>query len=327
MIKKTSKISVIIPTYNRAHLIERSIISVLNQTYQNFEIIVVDDGSIDNTEEIIKKLQRTDNRIRYIKLEKNIGAAAARNIGIKAAKEEYVAFQDSDDEWLPEKIEKQIRVLENAPPNTGIIYSDMLRINENNETEYWHSPKITSGNLINEKKLEYQVSGLGIQTSIIKKECFEKVGLFDEKFPRLIDLEFFIRLSKKYRFEHITEPLVKYYSTVGISTNVNSLITAQNLLIKKYNKEIIKNKKFLSKQYYNMGIALCTNEQFKRGKKYLIKAFRTTPLNTKYTTTVLISLLGGKTFNHLLLGYRNLCNQVRKNTISFKLRIIVMLLI
>lgn len=108
MIEKSEKIptvSVVIPTYNRAHLVGRAIQSVLNQTYQDFEIIVVDDGSTDNTEEVVKSFN--DPRIRYIRHDQNRGGSAARNTGIKMARGEYIAFQDSDDEWLPEKLESR----------------------------------------------------------------------------------------------------------------------------------------------------------------------------------------------------------------------------
>ena len=91
-------VSVIIPTYNRAYLIDRSIQSVLNQTYQDFELIVVDDGSTDNTEDIIRQFQEKDKRIKYIKYDKNKGGSAARNTGIKNSVRKYIAFQDSDDE-------------------------------------------------------------------------------------------------------------------------------------------------------------------------------------------------------------------------------------
>jgi glycosyltransferase involved in cell wall biosynthesis len=125
-------VSVIIPTYNRAHLIGRAIQSVLKQTYQDFEVIVVDDGSIDNTEEVVKKIQ--ENRVYYYKHDKNKGGSAARNTGISLAKGEYIAFQDSDDEWLPEKLEKQIGVFNNQTKNVGVVYTGFYRIEGNNKT-------------------------------------------------------------------------------------------------------------------------------------------------------------------------------------------------
>ena len=134
-------VSIIIPTYNRAHLIDRSIQSVLNQTYQDFELIVVDDGSTDNTEDIIRQFQEKDKRIKYIKHDKNKGGSAARNTGIKNSRGEYIAFQDSDDEWFPEKLEKQIEIIECTDPKVGIVYSDMFKI-YNKNIKYFHSPAI-----------------------------------------------------------------------------------------------------------------------------------------------------------------------------------------
>jgi len=111
-LKETSiyrdKISVIIPTFNRGHLIIKSIKSVLNQTYPNIEILVVDDGSTDNTEKLIKNFD--NNRIKYIKIKKNIGASHARNIGIMNASGKYISFQDSDDVYHIDKLEKQYNI-------------------------------------------------------------------------------------------------------------------------------------------------------------------------------------------------------------------------
>jgi glycosyltransferase involved in cell wall biosynthesis len=126
------KVSVIIPTYNRAGLLKRAIQSVLNQIYQDFEIIIVDDASTDNTENVIESFK--EHRIRYIKHESNKGAAVARNTGIKFANENYIAFQDSDDEWLPEKLEKQMEIIEHASPRVGVVYTGYRRIIGNKET-------------------------------------------------------------------------------------------------------------------------------------------------------------------------------------------------
>ena len=129
-------ISVIIPTYNRAHLISRSAKSVLAQTYPDFELIIVDDGSGDNTEEIIEAL--ADPRIRYLRHESNRGVSAARNTGIRAARGDYIAFQDSDDEWLPQKLEKQLGLFEqDNRGDLGLVLCEHLSVNEAKQTA-WH---------------------------------------------------------------------------------------------------------------------------------------------------------------------------------------------
>ena len=105
------KVSIVIPTYNSEKFIDRTIKSVLNQTFQNFELIIVDDCSVDNTRKMIREFQKQDDRIKLIALEKNSGAPAhPKNVGIKNAKGEYIAFLDHDDEWLPKKLERQIEL-------------------------------------------------------------------------------------------------------------------------------------------------------------------------------------------------------------------------
>lgn len=297
--KKNSNVSIIIPTYNRAHLIVRAIKSVLNQTYQDFELIIVDDGSTDNTEDIIRQFQEKDKRIRYIKHDKNKGGSAARNTGVKNSVGKYIAFQDSDDEWLPHKLERQIEIIENTTPQVGIVYSDMLRI-FNKNIKYFYSPIIMpKDKIVYKKALDYGVANIGVGTALIKKICFSKVGIFDEKFPRLIDLEFFIRLSKYYYFYHIKEPLVKYYDTdMAISKNNYSLIVARKLILKKYFMDITKNKKILAKHYLLIAESLCINEEIKKGESYFKKAFKVYP-NLKKEKKLLY-------MHYFLIGY-NLC--------------------
>lgn len=296
---KNPTVSVIIPTYNRAHLIGRAIQSVLNQTYKDFEVIIVDDGSTDNTEDIIKEFQKKDKRIKYIRHDKNKGGSAARNTGIKVARGEYIAFQDSDDEWLAEKLDKQMEVFKSVSAEVGIVYSDMWRIT-GNKKRYFYSPKIMpKDKIIHEQALDYGVSNIGIQTSLIKKEVFEKAGMFDEKLPRFIDLEFFIRLSKYYYFFHIEEPLVNYFDAdKGISSNVMALITARKLILEKYFEDIKKDKKILAKHFLGIGASLCINGETEEGESYFAKALRVFPdikkdkeLLSKYYFNVGLSLL------------------------------------
>jgi len=332
------KVSVIIPTHNRAHLIGRAIQSVLDQTYQDFELIVVDDGSTDNTEKVVNSYD--DRRIRYIKHDENEGGAAARNTGIKAARGEYIAFQDSDDEWLPEKLEKQMKVFETVSPKVGIVYTDMK--NKSKGGKVMHSPKIMpEDGIIYEQALDFRVMGIGIQTAVIRRECFGKAEMFDEKIPRSIDQEFFIRLSKYYYFYHIDEPLVNYFvSPVSITSDNKALVVAKKLILEKYFEDISKDEKLLAKHYFvigkalylqgevesgrkyilqgeriekdrkllaqhysNIGLDLCSKGKFTHGRRYLVKAFRARPLNAKFVLALIASLLGQRGYNVSIDGY------------------------
>ena len=143
------RVSVILPTYNRAQLIAQAIQSVLDQTYQDFELIIVDDGSKDETEEVVNSFD--DERIRYARHEENKGANAARNTGIAMARGEYIAFQDSDDKWLPEKLERQMRIFLITSTDIGVVYTGCWRV-EGTQKTYFPSPNIKQkeGNLHNQ---------------------------------------------------------------------------------------------------------------------------------------------------------------------------------
>lgn len=302
---KNPTVSVIIPTYNRAHLLGRAIQSVLDQTYQDFELIIVDDGSKDNTEEIIKKFQERDNRIKYIRHEKNKGGSAARNTGIKAARGEYIAFQDSDDEWLQEKLEKQMVVFKSVPTEVGIVYTGFLRI-ENDKENYIPSSWVIKkeGNIHNELLRGNFVT---TQSIVARKECFEKAGMFDESLPRLQDWELVIRLSKYYDFKCIDEPLLTSpFTPDSISANNDAFIKAFELILTKHFKDFNDYKKILAKHYFSVGINLCLNNNFEKGRNYLIKAVNIYPYNMKHLLITLVSFLGQNFFCRTVKIYRKL---------------------
>lgn len=308
-VKNSPTVSVVIPTYNRAHLTGRAIRSVLNQTYHDFEIIVVDDGSTDNTEEVIKKIQEQDKRIRYIQHEKNKGAAAARNTGIKAAQGEYIAFQDSDDEWLPEKLEKQMKAFATAPAGVGVVYTGHWRI-EDNKKIYMPSSMVTQkeGNI--HKELLKEGFGFVITPSaVIRKKCFEKSGMFDENLPRLQEWELFIRVSKYYKFKCIDEPLVNSYcKSDSISTSHEALIKALEIILTRHYEDFKENGKSLSKRYYSIGIFLCSNNKIKQGRSYLIKAVKIYPFNIKFLLVIVVflSFFGQDIYNKVAEKYRKI---------------------
>jgi glycosyltransferase involved in cell wall biosynthesis len=229
-------VSVVLPTYNRRHLICRSIRSVLDQTFEDFELIVVDDGSTDATMEEVARLD--DPRVRYIRLEKNRGAGAARNVGIHHAAGRFIAFQDSDDEWLPVKLERHMEVFATCAPAVGVVYSDMQRILRDGTTHYHRSPTVTPGVLIDPRTRFYQVCKLGIQSAVIRRECFAQVGTFNEAFPALEDLELFIRLSMRTRFHHLRAALVRYYETDGLSKDMAAKRVARALLLTLYRHDL-----------------------------------------------------------------------------------------
>ena len=302
--KNDSVVSIIIPTYNRANLIGKSISSVLNQTFKNFEVIVIDDGSIDDTERVVKSFN--DPRIKYIKCEKNKGACAARNVGIEIAKGKYIAFQDSDDEWLPEKLERQMRIFKTLPQES-IVYTGFWRIKNNKKTYVpLDRVKQKEGNIYKELLRGNFVS---TQTLLVKKECFEKLGMFDKNLPRFQDWDLVLRLAKYYNFKFIDEPLALcYFTSKSISTDSNALLKAFKIIEEKYFKDL--SDKLLAKHYFRVGNSLCLGGEFKLGRSYFVKSAKLSFLNFSLIA-FLFSFLGQKYYSGFVDIFFRIGNKCR----------------
>jgi glycosyltransferase involved in cell wall biosynthesis len=278
MTNQSPKVSIILPTYNRAYLIGRAIQSILNQTYQDFEIIIIDDGSKDDTEKIIRGFKEKDNRIKYISFDANKGAAAARNAGIKMSKGEYITFQDSDDEWVIDKLEKQMKVIETSSENI-VVYCGFWRI-DGDEKIYIPDINILNreGN-INKELLKGNF--VGTPSILLPKKNLEKVGMFDENLSRLQDWDLAIRLSKYYNFKLIDEPLyISYVLSDSISANYEALIIAMQIILAKYQDEIYKDHKIIkawSIKFNSIAKYLLNNNDIKKAKQLYWRAIKLYP--------------------------------------------------
>lgn len=201
-------VSVIIPTYNRIATLPRSIDSVLNQTFANLELIVVDDGSTDGTQEYVRGL--SDARVRYVRGDGNRGPAAARNLGVRLAQGEYIAFQDSDDEWHADKLEKQMPILLDTRQDNGMVYCEFARYHGQRKQEVVPSKRIPAnckqGNIQPVLLLQPLI---GTPTMVIKKKYFIQAGGFNEGLKTFEDYEFTVRFSQCHRIGFVEEPLVK----------------------------------------------------------------------------------------------------------------------
>ena len=207
-------VSVIIPTYNRIGTLPASVNSVLAQTYDHLELIIVDDGSDDGTDKYAKGL--TDSRVKYIKSNGNNGPSAARNLGVKLAQGEYVAFHDSDDEWLPEKLEKQMRLFQNHEQEVDLVYC---------EYERYHGQ--TAAGIVPPKEIPYMYKQgqilevlllqpmIGTPTIVVKKQEFINAGSFNENLKTFEDYEFTVRFSQNHTIGFVEEPLVKAYDSLN----------------------------------------------------------------------------------------------------------------
>lgn len=228
------KISVVIPTYNRARLIESSVKSVLSQTYQNLEVIVVDDASTDNTAEVVKAI--SDSRVKYVRLEKKSRACAARNKGIEQANGKYIAFNDSDDRWLPEKLQRQYDFLKES--NADIVLCKMKCFDDGGEFLHIFPTRNSSSRIDYKSLLQYNCAST--QTFFGKAECFNETP-FDPVMPRMQDWDEALRLSQKYAVFYLDDVLVNtFIQADSISAHPEKGLAAMERLFEKHEETISK---------------------------------------------------------------------------------------
>jgi len=214
---KKPLVTVIIPTCNRDQYIKQAIDSILNQTYKNTELIIIDDGSKDNTSEVLKKYD-TYNNINIIALSHNTGVANARNLGLKEAKGDYIAFLDSDDFWEKNKIELQLNEFD-KDNSMGLVHTGAIEFGKG-----WEREKI----LEKKNRLEgwcgeeiFTKWYIFHSSIMIKKQYMEKIGNFDTMFPCSSDYEWWLRVAKYCKFKYIPTTLIwKRYTENQISSNV-----------------------------------------------------------------------------------------------------------
>ncbi len=216
-------VSVVIPTYNRAPLLRRALDSVLRQTFRDFEVLVVDDGSTDETAGMVAELR--DVRIRYLRQSRNSGVGAARNRGLREARAELIAFLDSDDEWLPEKLALQVALFSNAPDALGLVYTGVESVRDDGrrtiERPRWR------GDVFREMLAANVVHGGGSNV-MIRRAVVATVGFFHEQVAAIEDYHYWLRIARFFRIDFVDAPLIRYYDTTG-SAERRSLALGANL--------------------------------------------------------------------------------------------------
>ncbi|MDP8315492.1 MAG: glycosyltransferase [Candidatus Celaenobacter antarcticus] len=259
------KVSVIIPAYNSAKFIREAVESVSNQTHKNLEIIIIDDGSTDDTKQIV---QNYNDRIKYF-YQKNEGAAAARNLGITKSTGDYIAFLDADDIWEKYKIEKQLSIITRYP-EYKFVYCDVDFVNSNKKTiqNYPRKVEILKGDILLPFINKYF---LLLPTIILDSKCISKIGYFNKNLKVGEDFDFILRLTKNYKGYGIGEKLYmrrihknslsrqdyKLDSQNDISILKNFI--KENPVFYKKNEKILK--KRLSELHFKFGYRLLSNSK------------------------------------------------------------------
>ncbi|WP_321371085.1 glycosyltransferase [uncultured Desulfuromusa sp.] len=272
----TPEVSVVVTCFNYGRFVAGCLSSIQTQTFQNFEVIVVDDGSTDNSEEQIVPFLK-DKRFKYIK-QHNGGQANAKNRGIQETTGKYIAFLDADDLWENNKLEKQLDLFKN--PVVGVVYSLARLINESGEEQEFNflgeytrpqSRKVSRWLILD--------NFVWFSSAVVRRKCLDEFGCFDETLKMGIDWDLWLKISTKYEFDYVEEPLIAY--RVGhsgqMSKNVETRQKCSDLIMERFlnNYPESVEKKTISEAYYN---TYCNRGNFfrnldkQKSYKFYIKA-------------------------------------------------------
>lgn len=235
-IKMDEMVSIVIPAYNRAAKIADAVRSIQQQTYKNWEIIVADDGSSDNTLKVIEDMAKEDKRIRSVRHERNKGAQTARNLGIRAARGPWIAFLDSDDQWLPESLEMRLRLAQQE--DVAVVHSLAYIVHKDKPMEIYHLPAWRGQ--IYKNVLSHE--GPMFQSLLVRKEALEKIGYLDESVVAYQEWDTAIRLAKFYPFGFVAKPTFIYDYTSQDAISRNSIRSAKGYeyILKKHFGDIVR---------------------------------------------------------------------------------------
>lgn len=282
-------VSVVIPTHNRHDLIQRAVESALYQTFQQIEVIVVSDGSTDDTASVVNKICDIDKRVSFIEYFPGKGGNHARNTGIKAAKGEWVAFLDDDDKWHETKLEKQMKIAR-QDENIGLVCTGILAIFDSDgstsiyipDTPYDASKTILLGNSIG-----------STTTVMMKHELLDACGMFDEELMAKQDFDLWIRACQLTKVGVVKEPCVDYHNLVSnnqVSWNYKKYADATEYLNKKY--EALYTEKLSSKELsrvYSNNMFSIARKAIKSGNSKIARIYLRKSLNYKFRFIVFMS--------------------------------------
>ena len=289
-------VSVVVPTFNRPALLRRAISSVLAQTWTEFEIIVVDDASTEPIHEVINGFQAADISVQIHN--RRLGAAAARNTGIRTAKGEFIAFLDDDDQWMPAKLESQINKFKDTPADTGLVYCGHVVISDRTGnvigTRIPTKPPVGYLELLRSTVFPTSVP-------LIRKSCFDGVGLFDETLPGTQDRDMWLRLVRRYSFDFIPDVLVQnHIHGYQISTNLSAKIEAKEMMLRKYYVDLCKHPSILAAQLFRLGLLYFADGRPAQGRRCLIKSLRYEPSRREIYRHICLSCLTPKRHQRLV---------------------------
>src|SRR5690554_2731809 len=276
-------VSILMPVYNGSLFLDRSINSVQEQSYSNWELIIIDDASTDSSVQVIQKFL-DDDRIVLKKNAKNLGISSSRNKGLNYSKGEIIAILDQDDEWLPQKLEKQMALFNKIDSTVGLVYCN-TKVEVTNGKSQAFKKDIAPGDTIEEnlKKL-FLTNFLSSLTVVFRKECIDKVGNFNEDIKwGGDDYDLWLRIATQYKFVFVDEVLCirhehgKNFSHSKKKMMYGSLEVGKEIVEKHPEFGALQNQR-AALHYYRYGIETLKTGQITEGIKFVIKALFTSPI-------------------------------------------------
>lgn len=278
-----AKVSVILPTYNRAHSLPMAARSVLNQSYRDLELIIIDDASTEDIEAVAHDLG--DDRVRYVRQPRNQGAAAARNRGLAEATGTLIAFQDSDDMWLPGKLGRHVALLEAQGPEVGAVIGSKICHGRDADFRYGPDKVCISPQPGRFMKLEedqvrrsFLENRISLQNGLFRRDCYPEAAWFDPCAKANNDWEFTVRLAQHTKVLEDSEPVVlAFISDDSISTSYRRKALGMVRVLKKNRKVLEGNKDIHARVFFNLGRLLLHQGKKRWARKFFLESIRQHP--------------------------------------------------
>lgn len=287
-------VSCVVPTYNRPVRLREAVNCIVDQTYRPIELIIVDDASSeDYIANVVQDISDADISIQVVQHDENRGASAARNSGIRSANGTYIAFLDDDDQWLADKLEKQITGLEQS--NSAFSYCWVRRVGPEGEHRATHTPKIEG----EATKQLFTGNFTGTtSTVVVTKELCQTIGGFDDSLPRWNDWDFALRASLHTDFVLVSEILVHQFNWDGdqLSDNLDKLKIAQDRFITKHQElaaDYDMHNLFQSRMHFGLGYSAGMSGNYKLARQSLFNAIKLVPYEPEFYLYMLV-FIGGR---------------------------------
>lgn len=277
------RVSVVLPTYERGHVVGRAIESVLEQSYDRLDLLVVDGGSADGTSAVVDSFD--DPRVSYHRREEPAGVSAARNVGVRETDGDLVAFIDADDRWRPTKLERQVTALADRGPDWAVAYTGIEKDTGEPRTRAGASGDVAPA-------VRRMAVPTYTSTILVRRQAFEAVGGFDESLPCFEDWELCLRLAADYRFRYLADPLVvKGTGDDNVSAQPARLVAALRRLRDRYDLP----DETLARLLVDVGVTSCEAGDLATGRRYLCRALARSPGRPKALAALVLSLTGSPT--------------------------------